>query len=171
VRWALLTVLVVALVVVVFYAMRANAETPPAEPEPMTPTPTPTPMLNIVPPMREVTRTLERTAEEEWRARVMLAAQDYERVLSAYVEKFPTYEPGRRALYSARAIAAAAPMESRASLMFRIAFVSPPPTGAGLGRRAWDSLVAAIRAPIIFRPELAPVPTVTGIVPLGDLHL
>lgn len=166
-RWALLVVLVVALVVLLFYAARSTAETPPA-PEPVAPMP----RYSVASPRAQVPEVVfERTAEETWRANVIRTAQDYERALATYVERFPTYAPGRRALLAARAIAAAAPTESRASLTFRIGFASGPPEGAGAGRRAWDALVAAIRAPIDFRPELPVRPVVVnGIVPLGDFH-
>lgn len=170
-KWAIVIVLVVAVAVLLFYVARSKAETLPAA-EPPAPQPQPAaPTLSAVPPMVEVTRTVERTAEEKWRARVILAAQTYERAAEAYANRFPSYRPGRNALIGARALNAAAATESRASLMFRIAFASPPPSGAGAARRAYDELVTAIRAPIDFQPALAVVPTATGIVPLGDLSL
>lgn len=169
-KWAVLIVLVVAVAVLLFYVARSKAETLPAQPAEPTPPP-PAPTLSAAPPMVEVTRTLERTAEENWRARIILAAQAYERAMEAYTNRFPTYRAAARALIGARALAAAAPIESRASMMFRLAFASPPPSGSAVARRTYDELVTAIRAPIDFQPALAVVPTVTGIVPLGDLHL
>lgn len=159
-KWAILVVLVVALVALVLYAARTEAEAMPMEPPPL--------RYSAMGPVQQVpTITLERTAEETWRANVMRTAQDYERAISTYVDRFPSYQPGRRALGFARAIAAAAPMESRASLTFRIGFAVGPPAGAGAARRAWDALVAAVRAPIDFRPTLPVVPVVvTGVTSL-----
>jgi len=170
-KWALVIVLVVAVAVLLFYVARSKAETLPAQPAEPTPPPAPAPTLSAAPPVVEVTRTLERTAEENWRARIIIAAQAYERAAETYANRFPSYRPARNALIGARALNAAAATESRASLMFRVAFASAPPAGANAARRAYDELVTAIRAPIDFQPALAVVPTVTGIVPLGDLHL
>lgn len=167
-RIAIVTLLVVAILVVLFYAARSEANAMPM-PEP-TPAPPPPPEFSVRPTTMPVTTyTVERTAEEIWRARVMLAAQTYQRAAAAYADRFP--EAGRNALRAANAIAAAAPLSSRVQLIARIAFASPPPAGAGAATRAWDELGAAVRAPIEFRPSLPPVVVQTGIVPIGDLTL
>lgn len=163
---ALATLLVVAILVVLFYAARSEANAMPV-PEPAPPPP---PEYSVRPTTMPVTTyTVERTAEEIWRARVMLAAQSYQRAAAAYADRFP--EAGRNALRAANAILAAAPLSSRVQLIARIAFASPPPAGAGAATRAWDELGAAVRAPIEFRPELPPVVVQTGIVPIGDFTL
>lgn len=192
---ALAVVLVVAIVVVLFYVARSKAETLPTGTldaggeRTGTPgsSPEPAGTLAAAPPMREVTFVLERTAEEKWRAAVMLSAQAYARAARAWYDRrvgglsgasSPTprvvreVENAGKLARAAEAIAAAAPMESRAQLMFRIGFASKPDAAyPGSVTRAWDALVAAVRAPIDFQPTLPVVPTATGIVPLGDLQV
>lgn len=181
---AVLVVLVVAIVAVLFYVARSKAEALPSMPDTPTPAPMPEPTLSARPATMPVTTfVLQRTAEEEWRARVMLAAQDFARAADAYSSRraaavaaalspsrtaLADVDKARRVAFAAQAIAAAAPMESRAQLMFRLAFATRP-TGDGTTVRAWDALGEAVRAPIDFRPELPPVVVQSGIVPLGDL--